>query len=84
MTQGVFHMEHPLPPDPHHPGRWSVGVWKAAPSTPHPAPSHTPWKSLRDSHSPPDHDGCEEEVGVADRSRERYQSAGVILRSWMR
>ena len=43
----------PLPPDPHHPGRWPDGVWKAAAPTPHPAPSHTPWKTLRVSHSPP-------------------------------
>ena len=43
----------PLPPHPHHPGRRSDGMWKAAAPSPRPAPSHTPWKSLRDSHSPP-------------------------------
>ena len=43
----------PLPPDPHHPGRRSAGLWKAAAPIPPPAPSHSPWKTLRVSHSPP-------------------------------
>jgi putative transposase len=43
----------PLPPDPHHPGRRSAGMWKAAAPAPPPAPSHNPWKTLRVSHSPP-------------------------------
>ena len=43
----------PLPPVPHHPGRRSAGVWKAAAPIRPPAPSHTPWKTLRVFHSPP-------------------------------
>jgi hypothetical protein len=42
----------PLLPHPHHPGRRPDGVWKAAATAPRPAPSHTPWKTLRVSHSP--------------------------------
>src|SRR5215218_4487416 len=44
--------ERPLfPRHPHHPGRRSAGVWKAAAPNRPPAPSHTPWKTLRVSHS---------------------------------
>ena len=52
LTQALWKTP-PLPPDPYHPGRQSAGVWKAAAPTRPPAPSHTPWKTLRVSHSPP-------------------------------
>ena len=48
----------PSSPDPTSPGRSAAGLWKAAPRTTHPAPSHTPWKTLRVSHSSPGHGGC--------------------------
>lgn len=46
----------PSSPDPTSPGRSAAGLWKAAPH-PTPAPSHSPWKTLRVSHSPTGHDG---------------------------
>ena len=61
------------------PGRWSAGVWKAAAPTLHPAPSHTPWKTLRVSHSPPATTASWREGGMHSsncRRRTRIVDAG--------
>lgn len=47
----------PSSPDPSSPGRSPAGLWKAAPRPARPAPSHSPWKTLRVSHRLPGHGG---------------------------
>jgi len=55
----------PSSPDPTSPGRTAAGLWKAAPPLHPPAPSHSPWKTLRVSHSLTGHGGGSTERRLA-------------------
>lgn len=55
----------PSSPHPTSPGRTAAGPWKAAPPPYPQAPSHSPWKTLRVSHSLTGHGGGSTERRLA-------------------
>jgi hypothetical protein len=66
----------PLPPDPHHPGRQSDGVWKAAALTLSPGTLPHPLENATRFPQPVGHDGGEER-GVIDLGKGRSTAGNI-------